>query len=174
MGTALATAELFDPVTAGFSPTANMETARTGHGAVLLNDGTVLATGGTNGNGAILLDAELFDPATGTFVPTGSMSVARTAHTATLLTNGAVLVTGGISSSGGNPTVTATAELFDPTTGAVVLTGRTESPRELHTATRRTDGKVLVTGGLSGTGDLSTADVRSCDRDFHACWQYGD
>jgi hypothetical protein len=34
-----------------------------------------------------------------------------------------------------------------------------ESPRALHTATRSMDGKVLVTGGLSGTGYLSTAEL---------------
>ena len=40
-----------------------------------------------------------------------------------------------------------------------MLTGSMESLRVRHTATRRTDGKVLVTGELSGTGDLSTAEL---------------
>ena len=132
-----------------------MTATRVAHTATLLSDGKVLVAGGNPGGPTPT--AELFDPGTETFAPTGSMSVARAGHTATLLTSGGVLVTGGRSSSGTN-TTTATAEVFDAATGAFVLTGSMESPRELHTATRRTDGKVLVIGGLSGKGDLSTAE----------------
>ena len=39
-----------------------------------------------------------------------------------------------------------------------MLTGGMESPCVRHITTRRRDGKVLVTGELSGTGDLSTAE----------------
>jgi Galactose oxidase, central domain/Kelch motif len=153
------TAELFDPATGVFTATGSMGTSRTNGTATLLKNGDVLVTGGDDASGNPVGTAELFDPTTGMFTPTGSMSVARAWHTATLLASGEVLVTGGISSSGGNIIVTATAELFDPATGAFVLTGSMESLRELHTATKRTDGKVLVTGGLSGTGDLSTAEL---------------
>ena len=152
-------AELFDPATGEFTATGSMETSRTNATATLLKNGDVLVTGGDDASGNPVATAELYDPATGMFTPTGSMSVARAAHTATLLTSGAVLVTGGRSSGGANTTVIASAELFDPATGAFVLTGSMESPRELHTAAKRTDGKVLVTGGLSGTGDLSTAEL---------------
>jgi hypothetical protein len=138
-----------------------METSRTNATATLLKNGDVLVLGGDDASGNPVATAELYDPGTGMFTPTGSMSVARAAHTATLLTSGAVLVTGGRSSGGANITVIASAELFDPATGAFVLTGSMESPREFHTATKLTDGKVLVTGGLSGTGYLylSTAEL---------------
>jgi hypothetical protein len=152
-------AELFDPATGEFTATGSMETSRTNGTATLLKNGDVLVSGGVDASGNPVATAELFDPTTGMFTPTGSMSVARAAHTATLLTSGEVLVTGGRSSGGANTTVMATAELFDPATGAFVLTGSMESPRERHTATKRTDGKVLVTGGLSETGDLSTAEL---------------
>jgi Galactose oxidase, central domain len=152
-------AELFDPATGEFTATGSMETSRTNGTATLLKNGDVLVTGGDDASGNPVATAELYDPATGMFTPTGSMSVARAAHTATLLTSGEVLVTGGRSSGVANPTVIASAELFDPATGAFVLTGSMESPRERHTATKRTDGKVLVTGGLSGTSDLSTAEL---------------
>jgi len=152
-------AELFDPATGEFTATGSMETSRTNGTATLLKNGDVLVTGGDDASGNPVATAELFDPTTGMFTPSGSMSVARAAHTATLLTSGEVLVTGGRSSGVANTTVIASAELFDPATGAFVLTGSMESPRELHTAAKRTDGKVLVTGGLSGTGDLSTAEL---------------
>jgi hypothetical protein len=154
-------AELFDPATGEFTATGSMETSRTNATATLLKNGDVLVLGGGDASGNPVATAELYDPGTGMFTPTGSMSVARAAHTATLLTSGAVLVTGGRSSGGANTTVIASAELFDPATGAFVLTGSMESPREFHTATKLTDGKVLVTGGLSGTGHLylSTAEL---------------
>ena len=152
-------AELFDPATGEFTASGSMETPRTNDTATLLKNGDVLVTGGDDASGNPVATAELFDPTTGMFTPSGSMSVARAAHTATLLTSGEVLVTGGRSSGVANTTVIASAELFDPATGAFVLTGSMESPRELHTAAKRTDGKVLVTGGLSGTGDLSTAEL---------------
>jgi hypothetical protein len=46
----LASAELFNPVTGIFTPTASMNTARFTQTATLLNNGMVLITGGSNGN----------------------------------------------------------------------------------------------------------------------------
>ena len=50
----------------------------------------------------------------GTWTATGSMNTARFLFTATQLTNGKILVTGGQDASGN---ATASAELYDPSTG---------------------------------------------------------
>jgi WD40 repeat protein len=90
------------------------------------------------------------------FHATGDMGTEREAHTATLLPDGKVLITGGFNLSG----VLATAELFDPTTGAFTPTGAMTTSRFAHTATlldhgpAATNGKVLITGGTQ-SGDIA-------------------
>src|SRR5579862_5000989 len=84
----------------------------------------------------------------GTFTPTGNLNVARQFHTATLLTNGKVLLTGGFSYASGFPT-TASAELYDPSTGIFTSAGSMTAPREQHTATLLNNGLVLIAGGYT-------------------------
>jgi hypothetical protein len=42
--------------------------------------------------------------------------------------------------------------LFDPVTGRFSYAGRMQTPREGHTATRLSDGRVLMTGGVEFHG----------------------
>ncbi|WP_257459533.1 Kelch repeat-containing protein [Archangium lipolyticum] len=81
------------------------------------------------------------------WAPTASpMSHARYDHTATVLPNGKVLVVGGLSGS----TLLASAELYEPSTGAWTPAGSLQTVRYRHTATLLPDGKVLVAGGYAG------------------------
>ncbi|HTK44919.1 MAG TPA: kelch repeat-containing protein [Patescibacteria group bacterium] len=92
-----------------------------------------------------------------TWTATGSMIETRSRYTATLLANGKVLVAGGGSIDGGE--AVASAELYDPATGAWTSTGAMlEARGEGYTATLLPDGKVLVVGGYD-RGGLASAEV---------------
>ncbi len=64
--TQLASAEIYNPSTGTFCPTGSLATARAGHSATSLANGTVLVVGGSN-SGGTLASAEIYDPATGTW-----------------------------------------------------------------------------------------------------------
>jgi WD40 repeat protein len=142
-----ATAELFDPASGHFTATGSMAILRTGQTATLLSDGRVLVTGG-NATGAETATAELYNPTSGTFTSTGSMETVRWGHTATLLSDGRVLVAGGIGSGTGNAGYLASAEIFDPVSGAFTVTGSMKTKRWWHETTLLGDGRVLVSGGV--------------------------
>jgi subtilase family serine protease len=89
---------------------------------------------------------------------TATMNSAREWHTATMLSNGKVLVAGGFGPPYGY-TGQTTAELYDPATGIWTLTGSMNYARGAHTATVLPNGKVLVVGGDSGSGEIGTAEL---------------
>ena len=136
-----------------FTSTGNMIGRRTKHTATLLNNGKVLAAGGTPDGTAALSTAELYDPSSGTFTSTGNLIGRRGYHTATLLNNGRVLAAGGY-----NGAYLSTAEVYDPATGTFASTGNLIGMRQEHTTTLLANGKVLVAGGDNGTY-LSTAEL---------------
>jgi hypothetical protein len=131
-------------------PAGNLNTARVGHTATLLQNGKVLVVGGWDKpNEANVLDsAELYDPVTGTWSVTGRLNMPRIVHTATLLPDGKVLIVG----RGG------TVELYDPSTGTWSLTGSLNVARCCHTATLLQGGKVLVAGGF-GSDSINSAEL---------------
>jgi N-acetylneuraminic acid mutarotase len=145
------TSELYDPAVGTWTQVSQMRSSHYGHTATLLNNGKVLVAG------AFVTGwrTELYDPATGTWTDTDNMQVGRSYHTATLLDGGEVLVTGGCVWSPnpgfGPPGCFASntaAELYDPMAGTWTITGFMGDARRLHTATRLTSGRVLVTGSL--------------------------
>src|SRR5438094_6407379 len=153
---ALASAEIYDPATGGYTLLASPLPAPIwGHTATRLDDGTVLIAGGRRG-ASPRRAAQLFDPATDTFTALGPMSTPRGRHTATLLRDGRVVVIGG--TDGVKPL--ASLEIYDPTTRTFSLAPSALAVvRQDHTTTLLPDGRILVVGGLNASGALDSAEI---------------
>ena len=104
-----------------------------------------------------LANAELYNPATRTFARTGDMASKRVWHTLSALPDGTAIAAGGETDvCSGNGCMfagsVASAELYDPASGAFVPTGSMAIARSTHTATLLKDGRVLMAGGVSYGG----------------------
>jgi hypothetical protein len=76
---------------------------------------------------------------------TGSMTISRAQHSACRLSDGNVLLSGGATND--LPGLTATAEIFDQTSGTFMATGNMSVARYHHTETLLDNGLVLMAGG---------------------------
>jgi hypothetical protein len=147
--------------TGSFQPVGTLTTARWHPTATLLNDGTVLVTGGLYTTGSFnqtQRTTERFDPQSNTFSAVRPMTFPRSGHAAVRLPDGRVLVVGGsndlpLELSGapsGLSFLIATAEVYDPATGRFSTTGDLITPRLNSTATLVSipqGPRVLVVGG---------------------------
>lgn len=146
-------AEIYDPMTGFFSETRQMTLPRHKHDAVLLSDGSVLITGGSDerDDQNAYTSAEIYNPATGTFTKTGDMPTVRYKHigTSLLLANGNVLIAGGAQN----------ALIYDPRLNLFSIVpgnlGMVTLSRLFSTATLLSDGSVLITGGYGVGQDVS-------------------
>jgi hypothetical protein len=125
-----------------FTATGKMTWPRFRNTATLLTNGKVLIAGRAP-------TAELYDPSTGAFTATGDMITPRVfGASATLLPDGKVLFAGGtIGSNSLGETITAAAELYDPSTGIFAATGSMATAKRCPAAVLLPNGKVLVAGG---------------------------
>jgi N-acetylneuraminic acid mutarotase len=148
-----ATAETYDPVTGGWSPTAALPMiVGTGAAAVRLANGRVLVSGGGTRCGEVFNTAAVFNPSSNAWSAAMPMAAARHGHGAVLLTDGRVLV------AGGTPTLetgSVSAELFDPATATWALA---PGPFDVETLSRL---GALTTGRTGATVTwLSNGKVR--------------
>ena len=87
-----------------------MNNTRMLHTASLLDDGRVIAIGGTSRSGN-MSHSEIYDPETQMWMASGQMVEPRASHTSTVLDDGKVLVVGGTNTNNG------ICEIYDPETG---------------------------------------------------------
>jgi WD40 repeat protein len=152
-------AELYDPATGTWSRTADTLNTHRAATATVLPNGQVLLVGRGGAEWDSGISSEVYNIGSGTWAPTRNLVTPRLYHTATLLPDGRVLVTGGAGSEYGGA-VLATAEVYDATAGTWTATAPMLTPRRNHTATLLQDGRVLVTGGTSASGQpQSSAEV---------------
>lgn len=94
------------------------------------------------------------------FVRAGDMIDTRSFVPCVVLDNGKVLAPGGFQSSDGHYRSMSAAELYDPATKAwSTIAGGMWSARELHSATKLFNSKVLIAGGFSNKRILGSAEL---------------
>jgi len=130
---------------ASWTPTGSTRSARASHAAVLLPSGYVLVVGGSNN--IPLASSELYNSASKTWSSTGNLNVARTSARAVLLANGMVLAMGGCINSDCLGSTTATAEIYNPSTGKWTTASSMLKGRAEFVAVLLSSGNVLVAGG---------------------------
>ena len=112
---------------------------------------------------------EAYSPVTGSWSPAGTLVLPRDGHVSIVLSSGQVLTTGGfvgVPSFNASLPATASAELYDPTTGLSTATGSMSSGRVGHSMVLLADGRVLACGGMSAAStypDSGTEYLFSCD-----------
>ena len=124
-----------------------------GQSSTPLTDGGVLRSGGLGPSGPTT-SLTVTNPRTGRSKSLPNMRVARAWHTATMLSDGRVFIFGGV---GPNQRSLKSAALLDPESGEMeeLRAPAGLTARSNHTATLLTDGRVLIVGGVSDTGQLS-------------------
>ena len=137
-----------------FTTGPHLPSPRGGHTATLLNDGSLLVTGGVaRAGGALRTEALLLPPGSDTFITLAQgLSEPRTGHTATLLPDGRVLILGGSRTDDIRSVadLVETAEVYDPATRTftvVPFTGSEPIRRALHTAVLRGSNLIDLYGG---------------------------
>lgn len=127
----LASAEVYDPTTQQWTPTAPMHTPRAGHHATLLSDGRVFVGGGCPDQrcSAFLRSTEFFDPATLRWTPGPDQLQPRLGARAARLPDGTVMINQGCAS---RSDCDLTNERFYPDTRSLSMMERAVTTRAFH------------------------------------------
>lgn len=141
--------QIYDPQRRVWLIAGDMNSARTRHSAVRLQDGSVLVVGGFQLNrSSYVLDSistvERFDPETLTWRSVASLPFSSGSHTTTLMDDGRVLFVG-------EDVLFYDPELDSWSEGPEIDVGRIG-----HTAHRLEDGSILIVGGCFGREPTSS------------------
>ena len=136
IGTALATAEIFDPATGRWSSTGSMRFARAGAAATTLSDGRVLVVGPSSSYndapGEVTMDvrafgtSEVYDPGTGRFTLAGSLPPI----------DRAAIAADGVAVPTSDPYLTSVGTLAALPDGGALLVGHTDEWKHEASVTR--------------------------------------
>jgi RHS repeat-associated protein len=133
---------------------ATLISARSGHSATVLTNGTVFIFGGTGADGQLVQGSEIVDPLNDTVTSQAAAGLTpRTQHSATLLTNGAILITGGRDA---NDEALSSVQLWDPLRQIAPVESSLVVARFAHEAELLASGEGLVWGGRSTRGQPLT------------------
>lgn len=178
---------VFDPQTTAMEPVeiGLLTGPRTGHEAVLLDDGRVFVFGGRTPSGAPKVSTELISVSPdGPYFPSQAgplMPEAKFLGQATKLADGRILVTGGATDpqAGSDEGVFASASpacfLFDPSTDSWQQTASLPEAVLGHGQSLLADGTVLLTGGVVANGNGFSATPATWLFDpVGETWQRGD
>ncbi|MEO7362316.1 MAG: kelch repeat-containing protein [Gemmatimonadaceae bacterium] len=151
--TLFASAEVYDASTEKFRRVGDMQVRRHKHDAVLLRDGRVMITGGSDerDDRGVYNTTEFFDAKSETFTAGPAMQHGRYKHIGTMLQ----LPTGAVLLAGGAPQ----AETYDAGTNTfVTVGGDVRMAGQFSAAAMLSDGRVLITGGYgNGTGPRASS-----------------
>ncbi len=154
------TSEIYDIATKTFGASPlPLNHPRVAAASVALTDGRVMVMGGDTDSA--LGTAEIYDHTTGVWTLVAPMASQRRRHTATVLDDGRVLVTGGYTygPDGGATGVLTSVEIYDPMVDQWASAAPLSVPRQAHTATVLTGGRLLVAGGGTDTTITASAEM---------------
>jgi nitrogen fixation protein len=160
----LQTAEIYDPAAGGWSNTEGMAVGHGIHAAATLPGGRVLVAAGWSqpaaGCGTPTARSEIYAAATGHWTPAADLASPRAAVESAQLADGSLLLAGGlVPTAEDGVAITDTAEVFHVSAGQWVSAGNMSTPRVAQGMVRLADGRILIAGGGSPTGPLSSAEV---------------
>src|SRR6202046_2643921 len=167
---ALTSTEIYDPATNKFAVGPEMNAARFGHTATVIesgpNAGKILLAGGLDRNDS-LSSTEIYDPAAGKIEVGPTLNAARRFHTATAIASGRkankILLAGGLTDRG----PLRSTELYDPAANKFEIGPDMTVARNHHTATTIVSGlnagKILIAGGDDIISDTKLASTELYD-----------
>jgi len=154
---ALDRVEVYDPARETWTIAANMNDARSDHGAAALRDGRVLVAGGTDGPRQ-LDSVEIYDAAANTWTPAHPLPEARSQFSIATLNDGRVLVAGGLVRG----EASSSSVIYDPARDAWDQGPRMQVARVLNASVKLSSGDVLLIGGQrDGGGTAERYDART-------------